>query len=117
MKETQPQLDPEGPLANWTSVSLGNNPNRPTVDEITWGQLRWNMFSDNTTDNRQEWWCNDYDNRPSGETESIGHPIYSDADSSTSGPGLEDVDWIKHVYNQSINLWVVFINYHIYRCV
>ena len=31
---------PKAPLANWTSVSLGNNPNRPAVDEITWEQLQ-----------------------------------------------------------------------------
>ena len=84
---------PRGPLANWTSVSLGNNPNRPTVDEITQGQLQWNMFSDNNTDNRQEQRHNNSDNRPSDETESIeGDPIYSDEGGSTSGPGLEDVD-------------------------
>ena len=39
-------------LANWTSVSLGNNPNRPTVDEVTRGQCQWNMFSDNNMDYR-----------------------------------------------------------------
>ena len=50
------------------------------------------MFSENNTDNRQECRCNNYDNRPSDETESIeGDPIYSDEDGSTSGPGLEDV--------------------------
>ena len=44
---------PRKPLANWTSVSLGNNPNRPTANDVTRGQLQWNMFSDNNTDNRQ----------------------------------------------------------------
>ena len=44
---------PTVPLANWTSVCLRNNSNRPTVEEITGGQLQWNMFSDNNTDNRQ----------------------------------------------------------------
>ena len=43
---------PRKPIANWTSVHLGNNPNRPTVDEGARGKLQWNMFSDNNTDNR-----------------------------------------------------------------
>ena len=43
---------PRNPLANWTSVHLGNNPNRPTVDEIARRQLQLNMFSDNNTDNK-----------------------------------------------------------------
>ena len=43
---------PRAPLANWTSVHFGNNPNRPTVDEVTGGQFQWNMFSDNNTDYR-----------------------------------------------------------------
>ena len=82
------------PLANWTSVHLGNNPNRPTVDEVTREQLQWNMFSDNNTDYRpgQEWRHDIHDNRPWDEMESIqGDPIYSDDDGSTSGPGLEEV--------------------------
>ena len=84
---------PRKALANWTSVSLGNKPNRPTFDEITRRQLQWNMLSDNTTDNRQGQRCNGHDNRPSDETESIeGDPIYCDEDSSTSVPGLEDVN-------------------------
>ena len=84
---------PRAPLANWTSVCLGDNSNRPTVDEMTWGQLQWNMFSDNNTDKRQGHGHNDYENKPSDETESTeGGPIHSDEDDSTSGPGLEDVD-------------------------
>ena len=51
--EGDPALTGTEPLANWTSVSLGNHPNRPTVDDITGRQLQWNMFSDNNTDNRQ----------------------------------------------------------------
>ena len=43
---------PRKPLGNWTSVCLGNNPNRQTVDEVAREQLQWNMFSDNNTDNR-----------------------------------------------------------------
>ena len=31
---------PRHPPVNWTSVRLGNNPNRPTVDEITQAQLQ-----------------------------------------------------------------------------
>ena len=45
-------IRPRKPLANWTWVSLGNNPNRPTVDEITKNQLQWHIFSDNNTENR-----------------------------------------------------------------
>ena len=51
------------------------------------------MFSDNNTDSRQGQKCNDYDSRPSDETENIeGDPIYLDEDHSTSGPGLQDVN-------------------------
>ena len=41
---------PRAPLAKWTSVCLGNDPNRPTVDEVTGGHFQWNMFSDNNID-------------------------------------------------------------------
>ena len=75
---------PRHPLANWTSVRLGDNPNRPTVDEITQGQQQWNMFNDNAHGQNY--------NRPSDETESVeGDPIYTGDDDSTSGLGLEDV--------------------------
>ena len=30
---------PRHPLANWTSIRLGDDPNRPTVQEISEGQL------------------------------------------------------------------------------
>ena len=84
---------PRKPLANCTSVSLENNPNRPTVDAITRGQLQWSLFNDNNTENRPGQRCNDYDNRTSDEPENAeGDPIYSDEDCSTpSRPGLEDV--------------------------
>ena len=84
---------PRNSLANWTCICLGNNPNRPTIDEITRKQLQWNIFDDNNTDNRPGQRCNDYDNRTSDDTESAeGDPIYSDEDGSTpSRPGLEDV--------------------------
>ena len=72
---------PRAPLANWTSVSLGNNPNWPTIDEMIWAKLQWNMFSDNNTDNRQVHRYGDYDNKLSDKTESAdGGPIYSDED-------------------------------------
>ena len=35
---------PRHPLSNWPSIRLGDNPNRPTTDEITQAQLQWNMF-------------------------------------------------------------------------
>ena len=51
------------------------------------------MVNDSTTDNRQGHRHNDHDNKPSEETESVDrHPIYSDDDGSTSGPGLEELD-------------------------
>ena len=102
-------------LANWSSVNLGNNPKRPMVDKITKYGLQWHIFCDENTQNRPWQRCNDYDNRTTDDTESVdGDSIYSDDDSSR--PGLEDVDWTKTV-SKSINSWVVFINYHIYRCV
>ena len=46
------QSRPRNPLPNWSWVDLGNNPNRPTVDEITRKQLQWNIFNDNSMENR-----------------------------------------------------------------
>ena len=68
MKETQPPPRPRAPLANWKSVSLGNNPNQLTVDEMMQGQFQWNMVNDNTTDNRQGHRHDDHDNKPAEET-------------------------------------------------
>ena len=60
---------------------------------MTQGQLQWNMVNDNTTDNRQGHRHDDHDNKPSEEKENIDRdPFYSDDDSSTSGPGLEEED-------------------------
>ena len=42
---------PRPPLANWSSVNLGNNPNRCTVDEITRNRLQWHIFCDDNTEN------------------------------------------------------------------
>ena len=93
------------PLANWTSVRLGNNTDRPTVDDISHRQLQWNILNDNNEHGHRQ-----RHNRPSKDTESVeGEPIYSDNDSSTSGVALEDVEW-KQIYKWSIN-------YLIYRCV
>ena len=75
---------PRDYLANWSWVDLENNPNRPTVDEITKKQLQWNIFNDNSTENRPQQRHNDYDSRTSEDTESIeGDHIYSDEDGST----------------------------------
>ena len=66
------------PLANWMWVSLGKNPNRPTVDEIMRKQKQWQL-------------TNDHYDRASDDTESAeGDAIYSDENGSTpSRPGLE----------------------------
>ena len=83
-EELPAQPRPRQQLANWTSVRLGNNPSRLTVDEITQGQQQWNEFNDNTHEQNH--------NRPSDETESVvGDPIYSDRDDFTSRSDLEDV--------------------------
>ena len=106
---------PRPPLANWSSVNLGNNPNRPTVDEITKHGPQWHIFCDDNIENRPGQRHNDYHNRTSDDAESVeGDSIYSGDDSSR--PGLEDVHWTK-TNSKSMNLWVVLINYHIYRCV
>ena len=39
---------PRQSLANWTSVRLGNDPNRHTVDEITIGPQHYNLIIDST---------------------------------------------------------------------
>ena len=84
--ELPAQPRPRKPLANWTSVRLGNNSDIPTVDDISHGQLQWNMLDDNDRHRQRH-------NRPSEDTESVeGDPIYPDEDSSTSGLGLEDVE-------------------------
>ena len=87
------QTRPRKPLQNWTRVSLGNNPSRPTVDEIMREQLQWSIPNGNNTENRPGLRHNDYDNRTSDNTESAeGDAIFSDEDGSTSSrPGLEDV--------------------------
>ena len=43
---------PRAPLANWTSVHLGSNPQRPTTDEITKCQLQWHIFANDNMDYR-----------------------------------------------------------------
>ena len=86
--ELPAQPRPRKPLTSWTSVRLGNNSDRPTVDDISHRHLQWNMLNDdNEHGHRQR------HNRPSEDTESVEEePIYSDNDSSTSGVGLEDVE-------------------------
>ena len=77
-------------LTNWSWVDVGNNPNRPTVDEITRNRLQWHIFCDKNMGNRPGQRCSDCYNRTSDDTESVGgDAIYSDDDSSR--PGLEDV--------------------------
>ena len=73
---------------NWTSVRLGNNSDRPTVNDILHRQLQWSMLNDNNKHGHRQ-----RHGRPSEETESVeGDPIYLDEDSSTFGLGLEDVE-------------------------
>ena len=92
--ELPAQPRPRKPLANWTSVRLGNNSERPTVNDISHRQLQWNMLNDNNEHGHIQ-----RHNRPSKETESVEEePIYSDEDSSTPKLGLEDVE-SKKIYN------------------
>ena len=42
------QVRPRHSLANWTSVRLGNDPNRHTVDETTIGPQNYNLIIDST---------------------------------------------------------------------
>ena len=75
--ELPAQPRPRKPLANWTSVRVGNNSDRP-ISNGTCSMTIMNMDMDK-------------DIIPSEETESVeGEPIYSDDDISTSGVGLED---------------------------
>ena len=95
MKETQSPTRPRAPLPNSTSVHLGNNSKRPTIDEITKHRLQWHIFANDNMDYRagQGQGHEDHDNRPLDEMESLqGDPIYSDDDGSTSEPGLKEVD-------------------------
>ena len=39
---------PRNALANWTSIRLGNDPNRPIVNERETGQLIYNSVIDST---------------------------------------------------------------------
>ena len=81
------QPRPRKPLANWPLVTLGNNSERPTIDDISHGQLQWNMLNDNNEHGHGQ-----RHNRLSEDIASMGgKPIYSDDDSSTFGLGLEDV--------------------------
>ena len=41
-------------LANWTSVRLGNDPNRHTVDETTIGPQNYNLIIDSTDQQNRE---------------------------------------------------------------
>ena len=60
------------------------------VDEITQGQLQWNMFNDNMHGQNH--------NRPSNETESvIGDPIYLTRDDSTSRSDLKMSNELKQL--------------------
>ena len=70
---------PRHALANWTSVRLGDNPNRPTVNEETGEQSQMMMIADsNTHDTTSE------------DTEGTdGDPIYSDHGSDLNLEGLE----------------------------
>ena len=52
MKKYPVPTRPRAPLDNWTSVYLGNNPKRLTVDKITKHQLQWHIFPNDNTDYR-----------------------------------------------------------------
>ena len=70
---------PRHALANWTSIRLGNDPNRPTVTEMAIAQLIYNTFIDLTGpqngDSRQQ-------NREPGDEQSTdAELIYSDYNS------------------------------------
>ena len=41
-------------LANWTSIQLGNDPNRHTVDEMTNGPQNYNSIIDSTDQQNRE---------------------------------------------------------------
>ena len=62
---------PRKPLANWTSFRLGNNSDRPTVDDISHRQLQWNMLNDNNEHGHGQ-----RHNRPSEETESVEESLF-----------------------------------------
>ena len=70
---------PRHALANWTSVRLGDNPNRPTVNDETGEQSQMMMIADSNTHDTT-----------SGDTETTdGDPIYSDHGSDLDLEGLE----------------------------
>ena len=70
---------PRHALANWTSVRLGDNSNRPTVNEETGEQSQMMMIADSNTHDMA-----------SEDTESAdGNPIYSVYDSDPNLEGLE----------------------------
>ena len=70
---------PRHALANWTSVRLGNNPNRPTFNKETGEQPQMIMIADSNTHDMT-----------SEDTESAdGDPIYSDYGSELNLEGLE----------------------------
>ena len=77
-------------LANWTSVRLGDDPNRPTVQEISEGQLQWNMFNDSNRQGQRH-------NKTSDEMESVNRePIHSDDGSEHIWHGNNT--YIKYIY-------------------
>ena len=45
---------PRHPLPNWTSVRLGNNPNRPTVNERETEQSTYNSVNDTNEQQNRE---------------------------------------------------------------
>ena len=74
---------PRHPLANWTSIRLGNDPHRPIIHEISEGQLQWNMLNDSNRQGQRH-------NRTLDVTESAnGEPIYLD---DGSKHGLEELE-------------------------
>ena len=63
---------PRHALANWTSVRLGNNPNRPTVNERETRQLTYNSVIDPTGLQNRE---SEQQDRESDDAQSAD-PIY-----------------------------------------
>ena len=53
-EEPPAPVRPRHTLANWTSVRLGNDPNRHTVDEMTNGPHNYNLIIDSTDQQNRE---------------------------------------------------------------
>ena len=70
---------PRHALANWTSVRLGDDPDRPMVNEETGEQTQMMMIADSNT----------HDTTSEDTDSTHGDPIYSDYGSEHNLEGLE----------------------------